>query len=88
MSFKYKIENSDIDMTAGIFLVSSGAEIRPLFQWDLGDFFPNLKKKIYIFLEFSQSPNTHKLHGDNLYYCILLFILFFLQFKGNSMCNS
>ena len=31
---------------AGIFLVSSGAEIRPLSQWDLGDFFPNLKKKI------------------------------------------
>ena len=30
---------------AGI-LVSSGAEFRPLYQWDLGDFFPNLKKKI------------------------------------------
>ena len=29
----------------GIFLVSSGAEIRPLSQWDLGDSFPNLKKK-------------------------------------------
>ena len=27
-----------------IFLVSSGAEIRPLSQWDLGDSFPNLKK--------------------------------------------
>ena len=27
------------------FFVSSGAEIRPLSQWDLGDFFPNLKKK-------------------------------------------
>ena len=26
MSFKYKIENSDIDMTAVIFLVSLGAE--------------------------------------------------------------
>ena len=25
--------------------MSSGAEIRPLSQWDLGDFFPNLKKK-------------------------------------------
>ena len=33
---------------AGIFLVSSGAEIRPLSQWDLGDFFPNLKKKFPI----------------------------------------
>ena len=30
----------------GIFLVSSGATFRPLSQWDLGDFFPNLKKKI------------------------------------------
>ena len=40
----------------GFFLVSSGAEIRPLSQWDLGDFFPNLKKKIpiskYIFFFF------------------------------------
>ena len=34
--------------SAGIFLVSSGAEIRPLSQWDLGDFFPNLKKKFPI----------------------------------------
>ena len=25
----------------GFFWVSSGAEIRPLSQWDLGDFFPN-----------------------------------------------
>ena len=39
----------------GFFLVSSGAEIRPLSQWDLGDFFPNLKK-FFFFLEFS---NTH-----------------------------
>ena len=31
-------------MVTGIFFVSSGAEIRPLSQWDLGDFFPNLKK--------------------------------------------
>ena len=29
---------------SGIFLVSSGAEFRPLPQWDFGDFFPNLKK--------------------------------------------
>ena len=35
---------------SGIFFfgVPSGAEIRPLSQWDLGDFFPNLKKKIPI----------------------------------------
>ena len=49
----------------GLFLVSSGAEIWPLSQWDLGDFFPNLKKKIpnlekiffffFYFLEFSFS---------------------------------
>ena len=30
----------------GFFFVSSGAEIRPLSQWDFGDFFPNLNKKI------------------------------------------
>ena len=30
----------------GFFLESSGAENRPLSQWDLGDFFPNLKKKV------------------------------------------
>ena len=53
----------------GFFLVSSGAEIRPLSQWDLGDFFPNLKKKsqsqkkkkkfFFFFLEFSFSHHTH-----------------------------
>ena len=56
----------------GFFLVSSGAEIRPLSQWDLGDFFPNLKKKIpnlkkkkkkifffFFFRIFIQSPHTH-----------------------------
>ena len=76
----------------GFFLVSSGAEIQPLSQWDLGDFFPNLKKKIpnlkkkkkkknFFFLEFS---HTHKLHNDNL----LELHPIFLQFNGNSMCNS
>ena len=56
----------------GFFLVSSGAEIRPLSQWDLGDFFPNLKKKFpiskkkknnkfFFFLEFSFSHHTHTL---------------------------
>ena len=86
----------------GIFLVSSGAEIRPLSQWDLGDFFPNLKKKIpnlkkkkkkknfffffFFFRIFIQSPHTHthKLHDDNL----LELHPIFLQFNGNSMCNS
>ena len=57
------------------FFVSSGAEIRPLSQWDLGDFFPNLKKKFpiskkkkkkkkfffFFFLEFSFSHHTHTL---------------------------
>ena len=56
----------------GFFLVSSGAEIRPLSQWDLGDFFPNLKKKsqsqkkkkkifFFFFRIFIQSPHTHTL---------------------------
>ena len=54
----------------GFFLVSSGAEIRPLSQWDLGDFFPNLKKKIhnlkkkkkiffFFFLFFLEFSHTH-----------------------------
>ena len=76
--------------------MSSGAEIRPLSQWDLGDFFPNLKKKNpnlkkkkkknFFFLEFSFShhTHTHKLHDDNL----LELHPIFLQFNGNSMCNS
>ena len=60
--------------------MSSGAEIRPLSQWDLGDFFPNLKKKIpisnffYFFLNFhsvTTHTHTHKLHDDNLLECIL-----------------
>ena len=83
----------------GFFLVSSGAEIRPLSQWDLGDFFPNLKKKIpnlkkkkkkkfffFFFRIYIQSPHTHthKLHDDNL----LELHSIFLQFNGNSMCNS
>ena len=70
-------------MLSGIFLVSSGAEIRPLSQWLLGDFFPNLKKKkfpnsiffFFFFLNFhSVTTHTHKLHNDNLliyYHCIL-----------------
>ena len=59
------------------FLVSSGAEIRPLSQLDLGDFFSQFEKKFQIpkkniffffFLEFSFShhTHTHKLHDDNL----------------------
>ena len=78
----------------GFFSVSSEAEIRPLSQWDLGDFFPNLKKNsqsqkkkfFFFFLEFSFShpTHTHKLHDDNL----LELHPIFLQFNGNSMCNS
>ena len=44
---------------SGIFLVSSGAKIRPLSQWDLGDFFPNLKKKI---------PNLKKKTKNNCFF--------------------
>ena len=78
----------------GFFFMSSGAEIRPLSQWDLGDFFPNLKKNpnlkkkkkknffFFFFRIFIQSP--HKLHDDNL----LELHPIFLQFNGNSMCNS
>ena len=56
--------------------MSSGAEIRLLYQWDLGEFFLNLKKKSQsqkkktkknFFLRiFIQSPHTHKLHNNNL----------------------
>ena len=55
-----------------VFFVFSGAEIRPLSQWDLGDFFSNLKKKFpiskkkkffffffFFFRIFIQSPHTH-----------------------------
>ena len=88
---------------AGIFFCFLRAEIRPLSQWDLGDFFPNLKKKnpnlkkkkkkkkiifflFFFFRIFIQSPHTHshKLHDDNL----LELHPIFLQFNGNSMCNS
>ena len=94
-SFFYPHNNGT---NTGIFLVSSGAEIRPLSQWDLGDFFPNLKKKFpiskkkkiffffFFFRIFIQSPHTHthKLHDDNL----LELHPIFLQFNGNGMCNS
>ena len=46
----------------GFSLVSSGPEIRPLSQWDLGDFFPNLKKnsqglnKIYVWFLLPSYP--------------------------------
>ena len=80
--------------------MSSGAEFLPLSQWNLGNFFPSLKKKnpnlkkkrkrFFFFLEYSnsrifiQSPHTHKLHWDNL----LSLHLIFFQFNCNSMCNS
>ena len=49
------------------FFVSSGAKFRPLSQWDLGDFFPNLKKKIPIvnfshFLVFLFSHHTYTIY--------------------------
>ena len=72
----------------GFLWVSSGAEIRPLSQWDLDDFFPNLKinpnLNFFFFRNFIQSPHIHKLRGDNL----LSLNLIFLQFNGKSMCNS
>ena len=79
-----------LNINRDFFLVSSGAEIRPLSQRDLGDFFPNLKKKILIskkkklFFFFRIFTHTHKLHNDNL----LELHPIFLQFNGNSMCNS
>ena len=84
------------------FFVSSGAELRgrnsapfPMgFRWLFSQFEkknPNLKKKFFFFfffffLEFSFShhTHTHKLHDDNL----LELHPIFLQFNGNSMCNS
>ena len=93
-------KDSITQLHQGFFLVSSGAEIRLLSQWDLGVFFPNLKKnpkskkkkkkKIFFFFFFFrifiQSPHTHthKLHDNNL----LESHPIFLQFNGNSMCNS
>ena len=81
-----------VGLGAGIFLVSSGAEIRPLSQWDLGDFFPNLKKKFpiskkkkkKIFFRIFTHTHTHTLHNDNL----LELHPIFLQFNGNSISNS
>ena len=65
----------------------SGAEIWPHSKWNLGDFFPILKKNhhlqknnLFFFEDWDfYSVNTHirMLHGDIL-----------LQFNGNSMCNS
>ena len=71
----------------GFFLVSSEAEIRPLSQWDLGDFFPYLKKnsqipnlKIFFFFFlffriFIQSPHTHSLtsYMMTIYWNCILF---------------
>ena len=65
----------------GFFLVSSGAEIRPLSQWDLGDFFSQFDKKIPIskkkkkkkfFLEFSFSHHTHTSYMVTIYYFPLI----------------
>ena len=60
------------------FLVSSGAEIRPLSQWDLGDFFPIWKKKsqskniFFFFFKFSFSHHTQTSYMVTVnYHCIL-----------------
>ena len=80
-------------ISQGFFFVSSAAEIRPLSKWDLGDFFPNLKKKfpiskkkkkIFFYNFHSVTTHTHKLHDDNL----LELHPIFLQFNGNSMCYT
>ena len=96
VSLKGGCRGSSESTHEGFFLVSSGAEIRPLSQWDLGDFFPNLKKnsqsqkkkKIFFFFFriFIQSPHTHthNLHDGNL----LELHPIFHQFNGNSMCIS
>ena len=39
---------NDLQILSEIFFVSSGADIRPLSQSNLGDFFPNFRKKFPI----------------------------------------
>ena len=87
----------------GFFLVSSGAEIWPLSQWDSGDFFSQFEKKIptskkkkkkknfFFFRIFILSPHTHThTHTHKLHDDNHLELHpIFLQFIGNSMwCNS
>ena len=62
----------------GFFLLSLGAEIRPLSQWDLGDFFPNMKKKfpiskkkkkkIFFFFRIFTHTHTHTHTLHNVFY--------------------
>ena len=58
------------DCMQGFFLVSSGAEIRPLSQWDLGNFFPNLKKK---------NPNLKKKKKKKIFFFFFFFFRIFIQ---------
>ena len=69
---------------AGIFWCPRGPNFRPLSQWNLGDFFPNLKKKIQttkkkqkkniFFLGFSFSHHTHTSYMVTIHYhCTLFF---------------
>ena len=77
---KYNPATLKTEMDSGIFFVSSGAEIRPLSQWDLRRWlfsqfkkkFPISKKKknnnnIFFFLEFSFSHHTHTSYMMTIY---------------------
>ena len=83
--------------------MSSGAEIRPLSQWDLGDFFSQFEKKIpiskkkkkkkkkkknFFFFFFLELSHT-RTHTHTLHNDNLLELHpIFLQSNGNSMCNT
>ena len=57
----------------GFFSSVSGAEIRPHSQWNLGDFFPNLVKKI---------PNHHmKIIFNSSIRCEIQTLLFEMMFN-------
>ena len=66
----------DSQSVTGIFWVFSQAEIRPHSQWNLGDFFPILKKKknLQKVFFFNIGILIQSTHGDIL-----------LQFNGNSI---
>ena len=80
-------------LLTGIFLVFSGAEIRPHSQWNLGDFsqfwktIPIIKKKIFFFEDCDfHSATTHTGYMVTIYYHWILFLLQY--FDSKSMCNS
>ena len=62
----YKVKYGSLN--SGIFLVFSGAEIRPHCQWNSGDFFPNFDKK-------SQSSNKNQ----KIFFLSFLKIAIFIQ---------